>query len=221
MQTLPNNENTDYIPAMILFTTADCTVGDLKTELTEDERHDATGTYIVLDGVDCNGTLLSWQSCFFLDTSMTNDSVNVTEFDFVVGIFRLANGIYVFQRESRSRFISPAEDDDDVYKCLNVTASNNFQVLEGDVIGLRTPSGRCNTSNGCRPGLPILNNASNGSSVFYHEDISSRRFQVTDVSNPTNHISVSINIRAYIVPGRSQYRQGFIYMQSKNNLCSV
>ncbi len=181
----------------------DCSFGQLKEELSEDERLDTTGTYLILDGITCSGTLVSWHSCFFYNTLTTiSATAEVQEYRYFVGIFRRSNENFVSVSGSFTvlRNSVNAANMNATYGCDERNVTFLVLVSEGDLIGVRI-SRRCNNfgAYGC-PGHPNLNSSSNGSEVFYSQELSPS-FPAIDVLNFSNHVPVSINVKALILPG--------------------
>ena len=51
----------------------DCSVGEVKSQLSEDERLEVGGFYFLPEAVSCDGDIVSWHSCFFYNAlSETN-----------------------------------------------------------------------------------------------------------------------------------------------------
>ncbi len=178
----------------------DCSFGQLKEELSEDERLDTTGTYLILDGITCNGTLVSWQSCFFYNTltTISPTPAAVQRYRYSVRIYRRSNESFDFLSGSSTNLRSSANMNA-TYVCDERNANNPVPVLEGDLVGVRIESS-CDGS--VCPGHPNLN-SSNGSEVFYDQGTSIMSYPASVVLNSSNHVPVSINVQALIIPGKS------------------
>ncbi len=184
----------------------DCSFGQLKEELSEDERLDTSGTYLILDGITCSGTLVSWQSCFFYNP-LTIPTAEVQQYSYFVGILRRSNENFVPVSGSVAvlRNSVNAANMNATYGCDERNVTFLVVVLEGDLIGVGISS-NCSNMGAC-PGHPNLNSSSNGGEVFYHQGIS-QSFPASDVLNFSNHVPVSINVKALILPGRSYSAAG-------------
>ncbi len=179
-----------------------CSTGEVKSELSEDERLDTTGTYLVLDAIQCNGTLVSWHSCFFYST--VKPPVKINKIRFVLKIFRPTGSNYLVIGESiveMAIFIYYRTIDDN-YGCADYTLKGGLPVLEGDIIGVVITESRCGTKDACA-GHPNLK--SNLSRAFYHNDIGVKSYPVEKVLDPVNHVPVGINVKAFITEGVPDY----------------
>ncbi len=174
----------------------------MKSELREDERLDTTGTYLVLDAIQCNGTLVSWHSCFFYSTMMTTQEPR--SYSYSVRIFRRTNDTYDLLRGSSSNLCT-RRDANRIYGCDTESVDPGIPVLEGDVVEVRI-KGSCNINSNndtvC-PGHPNLNSSLGGSSmVLYYPGNGEDEYPASDVLNTSNYVPVHININASIVPGK-------------------
>ncbi len=181
-----------------------CSTREVKSELSEDERLDTTGTYLVPDAIQCNGTLVSWHSCFFYSIVMTTEEPMSYFYLYSVRIFRRTDDTYDLQRGSSSnlRILRNASR---IYGCDTEPVDPGIPVLEGDLVEVRIRS-RCSiTSNNVTvcPGHPNLNSSLGGSSmVLYYPGIGENQYLASDVLNASNYVPVHININASIVQGK-------------------
>ena len=175
----------------------DCSVGEVKSQLSKDERLDTAGLYILLEGAQCNGSLVSWHTCGFVNPL----SENVTSFQMIVEVYR--------ENVNRSRYTRVRRSIEEIYLdretaaeskgCVNLVLDTPFDILEGDLIAVEVSDQCENDTLGvwrC-PLQPNLNTIGDGS-VFYRET-RSRNIQTSDLWDSTNWVNISINIKASII----------------------
>ena len=159
-------------------------MGEVKSSLSEDERLDTAGLYVLLEGAQCNGRLVSWHTCGFVNRI---EDVNI--FNMRVLIYRLEGDIYsvVFVQHITS----------DSQGCTDVEADTTFDIVEDDLMGvfIFNECKRLGTRRRC-PLQPTLNSMDAGR-VFHRQDSGS--FGIEAIKSSNNQMNASINIRASII----------------------
>ena len=180
----------------------DCSVGEVKSPLSEDERLDTAGLYILLEGAQCNGRLVSWHTCGFFNPL----TENVTSFQMFVEVYRenVNRSRYTRERQSIEEIYLDRDNAAESQGCVDLVLDTPFDIMEGDLIAVEVLDQCENDTLGvwrC-PLQPNLNTIGDGS-VFYRET-RSRNIQTSDLWDSTNWVNVSINIKASIF-GKQNY----------------
>ena len=185
------------LPYLLLPAPNDCSVGEVKSQLSEDERLDTAGLYILLEEVQCNGSLVSWHTCGFFNP-MENE--NASSFGLDVRIFRFREGRNVYMGQFGSRTEIDIFNTTDSQGCVDVPLNPPFDILKGDLIAVEVLDHCENGTNGTTSRCPLQPNinTTSASSVFYRE-IFTRRVQSEELKNTINYVRVSINIKASII----------------------
>ena len=184
------------VAILLLPVPFDCSVGEVKSQLSEDERLDTAGLYVLLEEVQCNGSLVSWHTCGFFNPL----SENVTSFQMLVEVYRenVSRSRYISVRRSREEIYLDRDNDTESQGCVNLVLDTPFDIMEGDLIAVEVWDQCENDTLGVRrcPLQPNLNTTGDGS-VFYREN-RTRNIRTADLWDTTNWVNVSINIEASI-----------------------
>ena len=188
--------NVCSVAILLLPDPNDCSVGEVKSPLSEDKRLDTAGLYILLEGAQCNGSLVSWHTCGFFNPL----SENVTSFQVLVEVYRenVNRSRYISVRQSREEIYLDRDNDTESQGCVDLVLDTPFDILEGDLIAVEVSDQCENDTLGvwrC-PLQPNLNTTGDGS-VFYREN-RTRNIRTADLWDTTNWVNVSINIEASI-----------------------
>ena len=191
-----------HCPVLVFPDPNDCSVGEVKSSLSEDERLDTAGLYSLLEGAQCNGSLVSWHTCGFFNPL----SENVASFQVLVEVYRenVNRSRYTSVRQSREEIYLDRDNDTESQGCVDLVLDTPFDILEGDLIAVEVLDQCENDTLGvwrC-PLQPNLNTMGDGA-VFYRET-RSRNIQTSDLWDSTNWVNVSINIKASII-GKQNY----------------
>ena len=123
-----------HCPVLVFPDPNDCSVGEVKSSLSEDERLDTAGLYILLEEVQCNGSLVSWHTCGFFNPL----SENVTSFQVLVEVYRenVNRSRYTSVRQSREEIYLDRDNDTESQGCVDLVLDTPFDILEGDLIAV-------------------------------------------------------------------------------------
>ena len=162
--------------------------------LNEEDRLEAGGIYFLPEPVNCNGTLVSWHSCFFY----SNLQPDADEYRMSLRVYRRDGDMYRFSRgRETSISISRPQDGNDTTSCIDEPLDNPIVVLVGDRIGLQVDLD-CRRNEQICPLHPNLNR-SGASPVFHLLGINGRGdIDVSLVENETYYTNVIINVRVSI-----------------------
>ena len=168
----------------------DCSIGEVDRELNEDDRLEVGGVYFLPQPVNCNGSLVSWYTCFFY----SNLRPGADEYGMSLGVYRQVGNSYCVN-DDRDIVITTTREGNDTMGCLNIPLENPIPILEGDRIGVQVYP-RCFRSRTC-PLHPNLNRTG-ASPVFYFRSRGTNDIDVSLVENKTYYTDVIINVRASI-----------------------
>ena len=175
----------------------DCSVGEVDRELNEDDRLEVGGIYFLPEPVNCNGTLVSWHTCYFY----SNLQPDADSYRMSLRVYRQDGDSYRFSSGRTTKVDIPRpQEGTDTMNCSDLTLDNPIEVLERDRIGLQVDLECTNNTRMGRicPLHPNLNR-SRAAPVFHFPDLNGQDdIDVSLVENLTYYTNVSINVRASI-----------------------